>query len=65
MAKKATRLLRDAVFEFRKNDVGKALELARDAEDWALRNYQPRLKGQASRLIKAFEKTKERRSQNG
>ncbi len=56
MAKKATRLIRDAVAARYFGHPARAYDLLRQAETWATKHYQPRLAGQARRLQEAWGK---------
>ncbi len=56
MAKKATRLMRDAVAARYAGNKQHAYNLVRQAQHWAREHYQPRLEAQARRLRTAWEK---------
>jgi hypothetical protein len=56
MARKATRLLRDAANAYRVGDLDHALTLARAARDHAERMHQPRLTNQARQFVTALER---------
>jgi hypothetical protein len=54
MAKKATVLLRTAVYNARSGDTATALSLVREAGDWAMERYQANLVAQAAKLWDAL-----------